>query len=194
MTARPRILANRTALGVLGVCLLGAGLWLVSFDRRWATHLPSGRHLPASDAVLLDRAGLSDVRTQSWWTPAVVAVGVIAAVVLILCLVSQMVVRRPARLALAATGSHLNGAALEEAIRQRTQEVGGVARCRVRTTLRRRHLHVVQMVWLEPGVAPAGVLGALNAVAQEARFAVEPRIVSVHVRLRGTRHRTPRVR
>ncbi|WP_338692651.1 hypothetical protein V2W30_00475 [Streptomyces sp. Q6] len=193
MTARPRILANRLALGLLGLLLLGAGLCLVSYEQSWPALLPSGlRRLPA-DGVLLDRAGLSGLRAHAWWTPAVVAAGILATVVLTLCLASQLVVRRPARLALAAPGSHLRGAALEEAIRQRTQTVRGVARCHVRTARRRGHLHVRQQVWLEPGVAPAGVLKGLDAVAAEVRTAVEPRPVTVQVRLRGTHHRTPHV-
>ncbi|WP_428950010.1 hypothetical protein [Streptomyces sp. cg35] len=193
MMSRPRTTANRLTLGTVALIVLCAGVWLASFDERWAAHLPAGRPAPPADSVLLDRDGLAELRTHAWWTPTVMAVGILAAVALIVCFLSQVTVRRPARLTLAAPGSHVRGSGLEDAIRLRTQSVDGVARCHVRIARRRRRLHVQQHVWLEPGITPSSVLGALNTVVDEARTAAAPRPVTVQVRLRGTHHRTPHV-
>lgn len=194
MMREPRSTANRTVLAVTGLALALGGLWLATARTSFAAHLPGGWPVPFAGSVLLDREGLATLRGHDWWTPAVLAAGVSATLLLALWLLSQLHVRNRSRLPLAAPGSALRTHALECAVSERAAAIDGVARCRVRIHTRRRRLRLRIHTWLAPDTAPEAVLDALTAVTAELERATAPYTVETRVRLSHRTHRMQHVR
>lgn len=194
MMRRPRTAANRTVLTITGLALTLGGFWLATARTPLAAHLPAGWPTPPVGSVLLNRAELAALRAHSWWTPAVIATGVLATVLLMLWFLSQLHVRSLPRLPLAAPGSSLRTHALEEALSKRTAAIDGIARCRVRIHARRRHLQLRIHAWLTPDTTPEAVLDALTAVTAETEHAAAPYKVKARVQLSHRTHRVQHVR
>ncbi|MDI3419052.1 Asp23/Gls24 family envelope stress response protein [Streptomyces luteolus] len=193
MRRQPRTSANRAALTATGLVLMLGGFWPATARGPLAERLPGWWPLPADRSVLLDRAESAVLRDHSWWTPTVVAVGVVMTALLVLSSLAQLHIRKPSRLPLEGAGSVLRTHALERALSERAAAHDGIARCRIRVRLSRGRLQLRMRVWLAPGTAPARVLDALAAVTAEAEHAVSPYVIEARVRLSHRPHSAPHV-
>ncbi|MDF3299241.1 hypothetical protein [Streptomyces tropicalis] len=192
--AEPRTAANRAVLAASGLVLLVGGAWAATAGTPLARHLLARWPAPAPGGTLLDRAGLAGLRDHGWWTPAVIAAGVLLTVLFALWCLAQVHVRAGSRLPLAAPGGALRIRALEDAVTARTADLPGVDRCRADLSVRRRHLRLRLHVWAAPDVAPGTVAEALTAVTAEVERVAAPCTLDTRVRLRHRTHRMPHVR
>ncbi|MFJ9342279.1 hypothetical protein ACIRP0_23720 [Streptomyces sp. NPDC101733] len=194
MTA-PRTTGNRTVLTVAGAALLLGGAWLATSWSPIADRIPPGWPTLSGKGPLLDRTALADLRSHSWWTPAVMTAGVLVTVLLAWCLLAQLHVRRPSRLRLAAADTSLSTHALEEALTERAQNINGISRCRIRIHPHHRsgRLLVRLRVWLEPDATPHTVIQPLTALTTEAEAAATPYKIDTRLRMSHITHRTPHV-
>ncbi|MFI8229250.1 hypothetical protein ACIGDI_10495 [Streptomyces sp. NPDC085900] len=190
-----RGVVNRAVLGVLGLVLLGAGLWLVGGDLGVASRLPSWWPADGTGSVLMDRAGLARLRGAGWWTPVVMTAASLLTVLFVYWALAQIHSGRTRPLALPSPGATVHPHTLAGALSARVAQLPGVARCRARVLPRGgTHLDVGLRVWLEPGTPPDAVLPGLTALAAEAENAAAPCTTRTRIRLSGTSHRTPHVR
>ncbi|MHC5905213.1 hypothetical protein ACVNF4_15110 [Streptomyces sp. S6] len=185
MTGRARTTVNRTVLAVAGLTMLLAGAWLA---------LTGGPLRPATGTVLLNPARPAQLRTESWWTPTVLATSIALTVLLAYWSLAQLRSGPTRHLTLPSPGSTVRPQALAEALSTRAATVPGVARARARVLHRRRRLEVGLRVWLHPGTPPHTVLPALRAVLAEAERATAPYTSYTRVRLSTPSHRRSRVR
>lgn len=187
-----RTTVNRTLLALTGAALLAGGGWLVLTAGPVAERLPGRWPGPGSGTVLLDRAGLADLRGHGWWTPVVVA-GL--ALALVLCLVWFLAQSRPGgrrRLPLAGPPLTLRSRALADAVARRAEATPGVARAHVRLPAGPKRSRVRVRLLLEPDAAPGPVLERLtHGALDEARRSLAPHPLDTHVRV-GVRSRRER--
>lgn len=192
--SRPRSAVNRAALGVAGLGLLVAGAWLVSTDRAVTPRLPSWWPAAPAGSVLLDRDGLSRLRTEGWWTPTVIAGATVLTLLFAWWALAQLRSGPSRRLALTSGGT-VRPQALAEALSTRAASLSGVARCRARVLPRGGdRLEVGLRVWLAGDTPPDTVLAGLYALTRETEGTLAPYTVRTRVRFSAVPHRTPHVR
>ncbi|MFE2423293.1 hypothetical protein [Streptomyces hokutonensis] len=190
---RLRTVLNRAVLALAGLFLLAiasVALTLVP----WAPHLPAPWPRPGAHAVLLNADALPRLRTQGWWTPTLLMGSIVATVVFALWCSRQLRSGARPTVPLSAPDSALRSGALEDAITHQAVAIAGVAGCRTRLLVHRRHLHVRMHVWLGPDVTPAGVLPALTTLVDRAEGALTSYIVHTHVRLSTRSHHVRHIR
>ncbi|MFE9539683.1 hypothetical protein [Streptomyces sp. NPDC006691] len=185
---------NRTVLATAGLALLIGGIWLAAARASIAERLPRGWPALAPDAVLFDGGTLTDLRTQGWWTPAVITAGVLLTVLLAWWLLRQLHPRHRARLPLAAPHADLRTRAFEEALAERAVTIDGISRCRARLYVRRRRLQLHLCVWLDTDTAPGTVIEQLTALSGEAAPAAAPYEIDTLLRMNHVTHRVQHVR
>ncbi|MEV0989604.1 hypothetical protein [Streptomyces sp. NPDC049949] len=190
----PRTAVNRSVLATVGVALLVGGTWLACARTTLLARLPDGWPSPPPGTVLLDRGGLAGLRAHTWWTPSVIAAGVLATVLLAWWLLGQIHVGRRPLLPLATAGGSLRTRALEAALTERALTVDGIGRCRVHLHTRRRTLQLHLRVWLEPDVTPGTVIGPLRALTAEAASAAAPYEIDTRLHVSHLTHRIRHVR
>lgn len=192
---RARTTVNRAFLATAGLALLLAGAWLTLTGRAPVDRLPSWWPTPGTGTVLLDRTRLAQLRTEGWWTPAVLTTTITLTVLLAYWSLAQLRSGPARHLALPSPGGTVRPQALAEALTTRAASVPGIARARVRVLPRRRqHLDVGLRVWLHPGTPPDAVLPALHALTAEAERTTAPYTTYTRIRLSTPSHRKPRVR
>ncbi|MFI6339628.1 hypothetical protein [Streptomyces sp. NPDC050535] len=185
---------NRAVLATVGLVLLLGGVWLAITPASWAPSLPGRWPDPGSHTALLDAERLTGLRTHGWWTPTVMAASIAATVLFALWCAGQLRGGSRPLVPLSAPGSALRTRALEDVVTQQAAAIGGVARCRTRVLVRRRHLYVRLHVWLQPSATPAAVLPDLTALAAQTETAITPYLVRTEVRFAVRSHRMPHVR
>ncbi|MER8061991.1 MULTISPECIES: hypothetical protein [unclassified Streptomyces] len=193
MRRQPRTTVNRCVLTIAGLALALVGCWLATARTPAAAELPAGWPVPPADGVLLDRGYLATLRARGWWTPTVIAAGVLITLLLSRWLLSQLHVRGASRLPLTAPGGTLHTHALEQVLTERATSIDGVVACRVHIHARRLHLQLYIHAWLNPGATPEAVVRALTAVTTEAERTVSPYTLQTRVRLSNRTHRMPHV-
>ncbi|MFG3163354.1 hypothetical protein ACGFY8_26165 [Streptomyces sp. NPDC048232] len=183
---------NRTLLALTGAALLAGGGWLGLSGGAVADRLPGPLPRPGDGTVLLDRAGLADLRGEDWWTPAVVAVTAAALLLCLTWLLAQPRRHGDRRLPLAGPPLTLRSRALADALAHRAEATPGVARARIRLTAGRKRSRAGVRLLLEPGAAPGRVLEQLtHGPLDEARASLAPHPLRTHVRV-GVRSRRER--
>ncbi|MEU6449866.1 hypothetical protein [Streptomyces sp. NPDC046979] len=183
---------NRTLLALTGAALLAGGGWLGLSGGAAADRLPGWLPRPGDGTVLLDRAGLADLRGEDWWTPAVVAVTAAALLLCLTWLLAQPRRHGDRRLPLAGPPLTLRSRALADAVAHRAETTPGVARARIRLTAGRKRSRAGVRLLLEPGAAPGRVLEQLtHGPLDEARASLAPHPLPTHVRM-GVRSRRER--
>ncbi|MEU0133024.1 hypothetical protein ABZ172_03130 [Streptomyces sp. NPDC006296] len=189
-----RQVSNRITLGVLGLLLLSGGALLGATQSSVADRLPAGWLGALPGTVLVDHDRLSDLRGSSWWTPTVIAAGVVLTLVCARWCVSRCGRGvRWHRVRLPLPGGFLHLRALGDALTRRTGSLEGVERCRVRIRAKGDRLHVRTHVWIHPDTSPAAVLPALSAVLDEARGSLLPHVVTGGTRISTTHRRSARI-
>ncbi|MBQ0851166.1 hypothetical protein J8N05_23650 [Streptomyces sp. BH-SS-21] len=191
---RSRTVLDRTALAVVGLVFLLGGSWLALTRAPWATRLPAWWPEPGARAVLVDPAGLAELRSTGWWTPSVMAASIAATVLLALWCVRLLRGGARPSLPLPAPGSTLRTRALEDVVTRHAVGIGGVGRCRTRVLARRKQLQVRLHVRLQPDVAPADVLPAIAELAGRTESSLTPYSVRTRVRFSTRSHRRSHVR
>ncbi|MFJ8935000.1 hypothetical protein ACIRL0_04685 [Streptomyces sp. NPDC102365] len=191
---RSRTVLDRTALALVGLVFLLGGTWLALTGASWATHLPSWWPEPGARAVLVDAAGLADLRSTGWWTPVVMAASITATAFLALWCVRLLRAGSHPSIPLPAPGGTLRTRALEDVMTRHAVGIGGVTRCRTRVLAYRKRLQVRLHVRLQPDVAPAAVLPALAELVGRTESSLTPYSVRTHVRFSTRSHRRPHVR
>ncbi|WP_434597562.1 hypothetical protein [Streptomyces sp. A5-4] len=187
--------ANRVLAALLGIAVLGGGLWLS------VTGLTGGPGSPdpwATDASWWPRPG-EGLRpgAPDWDAPVTLAVLSGVMVGLLCWLVAQAPAPSPRRLALPRPALHLSTRALTRAVRADAEAVAGVARAHVRLSgnTRRGRSRLALAVLLEPGADPATVLAGLTGEPlRAARTAAGTEQLAFSVRFRVRGHRTRRTR
>ncbi|MFI0510387.1 alkaline shock response membrane anchor protein AmaP [Streptomyces sp. WSLK1-5] len=192
---RTRGVADRAALGVVGLVFLLAGSWLAATDRAVAGRLPSWWPAPREDGVLLDPERLTRWRGEGWWTPTVVAAAIALTLLFAYGALTRLRSGPAGRVDLPAPGGTVRPQALAEALAVRVSALPGIARDRAHVRTRRgQRLEIGLRVWLEPDTPPDAVLPGLRAVTTEAAQAAAPYEVRARVRLSAVSHRMPHVR
>ncbi|MCX4238517.1 hypothetical protein [Streptomyces ortus] len=191
---RSRTVLDRTALAVVGLVFLLGGSWLALTGAPWATRLPSWWPEPGARAVLVDAAGLADLRSTGWWTPVVMAASITATALLALWCVRLLRAGARPSIPLPAPGGTLRTRALEDVMTRHAVGIGGVTRCRTRVLVQRERLQVRLHVRLQPDVTPAAVLPALAELAGRTESSLTPYSVRTQVRFSTRSHRRPHVR
>lgn len=163
---RPRSAVDRTLLALFGAGLAGAGAWVLTGHESVRSRLPGWWPSDATvrgDAALTDRALLSRLRDNGWWTPAVIAGLAVAFLLLMWWLLAQFRSGQPRVLPLPRPGLGLRTRALTAAMEERTERIPGVNRARVTLSGRPRRLRATFSVRLEPDATPADVVRLIDA-------------------------------
>ncbi|MFC8075486.1 hypothetical protein ACFUN8_08075 [Streptomyces sp. NPDC057307] len=189
---RPRLRSavDRTLLAVLGAVLAGAGVWVLTGHQTVRAHLPGWWPASATartDGALTDRALLSRLRDDAWWTPAVIAALAVVFLLLVWWLLAQFRTGQPRTLPLPRPGLGLRTGALTAAMEERTERIPGVDRARVTLSGRPHRLRATFSVRLEADAVPADVVRRIVAgPVTDARTSSEgARRIDAVVRLRA---------
>ncbi|MFG3125715.1 hypothetical protein ACGFYO_27330 [Streptomyces sp. NPDC048201] len=189
-----RTVLNRCVLAVTGLALLAAGAWLASADPALGTRLPAWWPRPSGDVTFLSPARLLDLRTQGWWTPAVMAASAALTALGALWCARQFHGGGRALITLPAPGATVRARALEEAVARDAAALDGVARCRARVLAGRGRITVRLHLWLQPDTTPDAVLPGVTRLLGRAESAAAPRPVHGRIRLSARSHQVPHVR
>ncbi|WP_369205471.1 hypothetical protein [Streptomyces sp. PU-14G] len=189
--------ANRTLLLLTGAALLAGGVWLLSTSSWVADRV--GRPLPSwwptvePGSVLLDRAGLNELREHGWWTPLVIAGMALLLLALLLWLLALARQGGLRVLPLSHPEVTVRTHALADALTREVRALPAVAGAHVRVRARARELRAHIHIRLEPGARPETVLRQLfdESLAQ-ARSTAAPREVRADVRISVRSHRSQR--
>ncbi|MEU6466081.1 hypothetical protein [Streptomyces sp. NPDC046976] len=112
-------------LTIAGPVLTLAGCRPATARTPAAAQLPTGCPVPATDGALPDRSRLAALRARGWWTPTVLAAGVLVTLLLTRRLLSRLRMRRASRLPLTVPGGTLHTHTLEQALTERTTSIDG---------------------------------------------------------------------
>lgn len=180
---RTRSVVNRAVLALLGLALMAGGGWLASAAPSVRHRLPRWWHPPIAHTVLVGPADLARMRAHGWWTPVVVAVAAVALITALIGLAGQVRRGRARELPLSGGAVRVRTRALAQAIAGHA-DIPGVARARVRLSVRRNRIDAEVLMRLSPGADPGTVTRELaREVLPWARAAVAPRPIRVDVRL-----------
>lgn len=192
---RTRNATNRTLLIAVGALLLGGGAWLASTAPSLLARLPAWWPTADAGSVLLDRAALEEMRGNGWWTPTVLGVAGVVALVALIWAVAQLRPGGPRRVPLTTPEVSLRTRAVAEALTRDVRALPSVAGAHVRVRGRPRELRARIRLSLEPDAEPKTVLRRLHEeTLVAARASAAPRTVHVEVRVGVRAHRTRRTR